>query len=254
MIRRLTVTGAVCFLFTIATVICLTGCVGTDKQEYPQTIKSLVAAASCNECHSYPGSPLCRTDTLSLGNGVYTQCYACHLGSTEIDSSYDSALNSYVFHDIMLSSNGISYPRTGPRHTQGIVNLNFAQCTFCHSYPPATGLHKWHVINEGKQCYECHFATAMSDTQADTRTGEMYFSQRMSPVPGGGELPQLYPQRHIDNSVEISFRKKYQRPQPSEDSYLYNRFDKSCSNTLCHLGTANGGASVERTIWKDTLQ
>jgi predicted CxxxxCH...CXXCH cytochrome family protein len=253
-LRRRIIKGAFYFHFVIIYAFSVTGCVGTEKQENPQAVKSVVATASCNECHSYPGSQFCRTDTLRLGSGVYTQCYACHVGSIEIDSTYDSAFKSYVFHDVMFANNKQLYPRTGPRHTQGFVNLNFAQCTFCHSYPPATGLHKRHVFTEGKQCYECHFATAVSDTQADSVTGEMYFSPRMRTVPGGGELPQLDQKRHIDNSIEVSFRKKYQNPQPAKNSFLYNRSDKNCSNILCHSGTTSGGASVERTIWKDTLQ
>jgi predicted CxxxxCH...CXXCH cytochrome family protein len=230
------------------------GCVGTEKPANPQAVSGTVATAACDECHSYPGSALCKTDTLLLGHTAYTQCYACHLWSTALDSSYDTAAATYVFHDAVSVQNGKVRPSPGPLHADGSVSLNFAQCAFCHAYQPGTGAHKRHVVKEGKQCYECHFATAISDTQFDTLTGEMYFYPRMHTVPGGGVRPLLDRRHHINNSIEVSFRKKYQRPGPPADFFIYNRFDKSCSNVECHSGTENGGASFERTIWKDTLQ
>jgi hypothetical protein len=241
-ILGLSLTGAVA-------AVLLSGCVGTEKPANPQAVGRSVAMAACDECHPYPGSPLCKTDTLVIGHTASTQCYACHLWATKLDSSYDTASAAYVFHDAMSVQTGTMRPIPGPLHADGSVSLNFAQCTFCHTYPPSTGAHMRHVEVEAKQCYECHFATAVSDTQSDTLTGEMYFLPRMHAVPGGGERPLLDPQHHIKNSIEVSFRKKYQRPQPAAGSYIYNRFDKSCSNIECHAGVANGGASKERTLW-----
>jgi hypothetical protein len=227
------------------------GCVGTEKPVGP--IASAGTAASCDECHSYPGSNLCRTDSVIIAGNSYTQCYACHWGSTVLDSSYDTASKASVFHDVMFQGSGRNFPKTNSHHTDGKVNLNYAQCASCHSYPPASGAHKSHVVNKGKQCYECHFATALADTQYDLSAGAMYFSPRMQAVPGGDERPLLNTLHHLDNSVEISFRKRYQLPAVSEKSFQYNRFGKSCSNIECHRGVSNGGASVERTLWKDTL-
>jgi predicted CxxxxCH...CXXCH cytochrome family protein len=82
----------------------------------------------------------------------------------------------------------------------------------------------------------------------------MYFSEHMKAVPGGIELPVPQRAHHIDNTVEVAFRKKYQHPLLPDSMFKYNPFDRSCSNIACHSGVANGGASVERSLWKDPNQ
>jgi predicted CxxxxCH...CXXCH cytochrome family protein len=231
-------------------------CVKSENPGAPNSIGTS-ANASCNECHSYPGSILCKTDTFVDAKGIVsTKCSACHGGSIKLDSSFDTASQTFVFHDAMFTTHGKNYPVTDSTHTDGKLTLNFGQCTFCHSYPPNTGDHQRHVIDQGKLCFECHFATIQRDTGYDSSVSPavMFFDQHMQTVPGGLELPVPDPVHHIDNTVEVAFRKKYQRPLLPDSMFNYNPFDKSCSNIACHSGVANGGASVERTLWKDPNQ
>ncbi len=238
----------------IALCIVLASCL---KSENPDVPKSIGASASCNECHPYPGSSLCKTDTVvDAGGMASTKCSACHAGSIKLDSSYDPVSMTFVYHDAMFDAHGVRYPLTDSTHTDGSKTLNFNQCTYCHSFPPNTTGHKIHVTDRGKSCFECHFATIKSDTGYDSSTvpPAMYFTQRMKNAPGGVSLPWPDQSRHIDNSVEVVFMRKYQRPAPPDSMFNYNRFDRSCSNIACHSGTANGGASVERTLWQDPNQ
>jgi predicted CxxxxCH...CXXCH cytochrome family protein len=243
----------------IAVIVIVAGCtlwICCAKSENPVTPESIgtSASASCDECHAYPGSILCKTDTAVDSRGmVFTKCSACHAGSITIDSSFSAASNGSLYHDQMFSANGKNYPHTDSTHADGKKTLKFIQCTFCHSFPPNTGGHKTHVIDQGKSCFECHFATMRHDTGYDSSVSpaDMFFTQYMQTVPGGFELPVPDQAHHIDNVVEVSFRKKYQRPAVPDSMFAFTPFDKSCSNIACHSGIANGGASVERTLWRE---
>jgi hypothetical protein len=236
-------------LFGCALVI---GCVNSEVPITPQPVKTS-GAAHCNECHSYPGSPLCSSDTLVIDNQGFTQCFSCHLGAIKIDSSFDTASKSFVYHDAMLNSIGKNYPLTDSMHPGKSLDLGYSQCTRCHGYPPSTGLHAVHVTTNSESCFECHFSTIVRDS--DTATIDqggvgLFYSQQTRIVPGGVELPRVIDQFHIDNSVEISFRRKYQRPLVPDSMYRYSSFDKSCVNILCHSGVANNGASIALTYWR----
>lgn len=239
-------------------VLCALGisCVKSENPDVPKSIGT-PAAASCNECHPYPGSILCKTDSVVDTSGIaFTKCSACHAGSIKLDSSFDTVSQAFMYHDAMLARGAKTYPVTDSTHTDGNLTLNFGQCTFCHSYPPNTGDHQRHVVGQGKSCFECHFATIQRDTGYDSSVSPpaMFFDQYMRTVPGGVELPVPDRAHHIDNAVEVAFRKKYQRPLLPDSMFNYNPFDKSCSNIACHSGVANGGASVERSLWKDPNQ
>lgn len=229
-------------------IVLLTGCVTTENPPAMSGVDS-TSYAACNECHHYPGSILCKTDTVIAGGTAATQCYACHFGSVQLDSVFDSAANAFTYHDHMIHVNGRLYPATGATHANGALNLNFTQCTGCHDYPPASGLHQYHVAIQGNQCYECHFASVESDT--DTTNNMLILDEREQAVPGGALLPIPILQRHIDNQVEVSFRKNYQIPYPHHDTlYHWDPATNSCSNIYCHSGIEKGGASVELSSWK----
>jgi len=227
-------------------------CINTDMPDKPP-LAAMNSAASCDECHHYPGSILCKSDTVVTGRGKATQCSACHWGSLVMDSSFDTASGAYVFHDAMFAANGRTLPKTGPSHANSVLTLNYAQCTFCHSYPPKSGRHYSHVVVQGKKCFECHFKTVACDTITDT-LGHRFFSQRFQAVPGGAMLPIALASAHINNRRDVFFRKNFETPEIKLAVFEYNSFDHSCSNIHCHTGIENGGASIERTIWKDTTQ
>jgi hypothetical protein len=232
----------------------LFNCVKTEIPDKP-AFAGKTGAAACIECHSYPGSVLCRTDSLVIDHKVSTQCYACHLGSIKLDSSFDTSSNAFRYHDAMLPVKNRNFPITDSLHTDHNLTLKFAQCTFCHSYPPNSGKHIWHVTDQGKNCYECHFSTVLSDKNTDTAgTGLntlVNFVQRFRVVPGGKSLPIPNYLHHLDHSVTVSFRKKNQVPPVPDSLFHFNSFDKSCTNIACHKGVAQGGESVERSLWKE---
>jgi hypothetical protein len=225
--------------------LCLTlNCVGNDNNP-----GSKAQAAACNECHSYPGSMLCKTDSVMVSGTGHTRCSECHAGSIRVDS-VNTGGQQYSYFDSMITIDSRRFPHTDSLHANASVTLNYTQCTACHSFPPQSGGHAVHVGIQGKQCFECHFSTVQADTVVEgtgaART--MYFSQRMHTTFGGVEVPFVNHTNHINGSTEIAFRRKLQLPAVPANSFMYSRVDKSCSNIQCHEG-APLGASIELSKW-----
>lgn len=243
-IKACKILGTIVFVVFIA-------CIQTNTPDQKPSHNGLTTAAACNECHTYPGSILCKSDTLTLNGTPATQCIACHKNSIVLDSSFDTAADAFVFYDKMFISGGKSVQKTGPHHADNSLSLDFTQCTQCHSYPSNSGLHKRHVIDEGKECIDCHFLTVQHDLNDDGTN--RYYSQRTQTVPGGKQLPIPVNLYHINNHVNVTFEKNYEIPK-IDSLFRYNTFDNSCSNIECHNGLESGGAPVERSIWKEVNQ
>jgi hypothetical protein len=228
----------------------LSGCIGTDRPA-DNVVPIKAQEASCDECHAFPGTKLCKTDSVGIAGLNYTECYRCHSGAIRVDSSFDAAGNAFIYHDAMQQTAIGRLPRTDSLHTDVDLTLNFTQCSACHSFPPSEGLHSFHVGSEGKKCFECHFQTIESDTEvfADGTVWETFFVQKMQRVFGGNELPRVKKIRHINRALDIAFRKKFQDPAMPDSMFRWNPADKSCSNIECHTGPPDG-ASIVRTWWR----
>jgi hypothetical protein len=237
----------------IAAICVFLGCVGTEKPSVPLSAGT-TAEASCNECHSFPGSLVCKTDSVYASGKSFSECFTCHLGAISFAGTYDTTTGGMVFHDVMVERNGLTFPSTDSMHGNRAVDPVFAQCTFCHGYPPQTGSHYRHVVVEGRKCFECHFASVASDTIRQQGSGAdslIFFMQREHATPLDSlYVPFMKRDSHIDHSTEVSFRKKFQVPRVPDSMFVWNKADASCSNIQCHSGAANGGASMEHTQWR----
>jgi predicted CxxxxCH...CXXCH cytochrome family protein len=229
------------------------GCVGSEQNSKPQPTAISSARASCNECHGFPGADRCKTDSVWTGGAAHTQCYACHLGSIRYDSTYVSAESAYLYYDAQFLRGNNTFPLTDSLHGNGSKTTIFARCTYCHEYPPPKGQHEYHVLFEKKQCYECHFASVMSDTVKPGQMGNgvPLFWQRSHTVPGGGSLPFMKSEKHMNGRIDVVFKEKYLSVPIVDSVFRWNPADHSCSNVECHSGTENGGASTERAVWKE---
>jgi predicted CxxxxCH...CXXCH cytochrome family protein len=216
----------------------------------------------CDKCHTYPGSILCKTDTVQVHGIQATQCFKCHNDAVNVDSSWDEASKTFVYHDKMISNNGSFIQSTGPQHANGKKTMNFSQCTQCHSFPPSSGKHSVHVIDNGKECLDCHFGTVKYDTAGEGT--ERYLRQLAIKVPGGASLPLLDSLHHINNKIDVIFEKNSDFERKAEITgndtiypyplFRFNPNDKSCSSIECHSGTEFGGAPIDRSIWEETVK
>ena len=250
MVKRSFINAAI--LFVLLTIFI--GCVGSERDSAPQSTGLYTAQASCNECHAFPGSERCKTDTVWSPDGPRSKCYSCHLGSIRYDSAYIRAENAYLYFDATLLRRANASPATDSLHGNGSITAIFARCTYCHDYPPQIGLHENHVLSEQRQCYECHFASVMSDTGTSDQPGVgliPVFWQRNHPVPGGKNLPFMKSEKHMNGQIDVMFAKKYQSFPIVDSVFRWNPVDNSCSNIGCHSGTENGGASTKKCYWKD---
>ena len=231
------------------------GCVGSEKNSGLQSAGFHSVGASCNECHAFPGSERCRMDTVLLSSdGSHMQCYSCHLGAIRFDSSYVSAESSFLYFDATFLQGNKAFPVTDSLHGDGSITAIFAKCTYCHDYPPRIGRHVSHVTAKKKQCFECHFLSVMSDTDKSSGNQAPLFLQRSHPVPGGGSLPSMNSASHINRQIDVAFRKKYESFPTIDSIFRWNPLDNSCSNIQCHSGKENGGAAIERNVWKEITQ
>lgn len=240
----------------LSAIFILTGC---DRTNIWETGPGAQNIARCDQCHTYPGSSLCKTDTVDVQGVRATQCFKCHNGSVNIDSSWNASSNGFMYHDKMINNNEDFIQSTGPQHANGKRSLNFSQCTQCHSYPPSSGMHKVHVIDNNKKCLDCHFKTVKYDTI--TTGNETYQHQLSFRAPGGEMLPILDTLYHLNKKIDVVFKKNNDFERKAEISgndttypyplFRYNPLDKSCSSIECHSGTENGGASIEHSMWED---
>ncbi len=235
--------------------------IGCDSTDIWEPVPGQMGITRCDKCHTYPGSILCKTDTVQVHGIQATQCFKCHNDAVNVDSSWDDASNAFVYHDKMIDNNGSFIQSTGPQHANGMKSMNFAQCTQCHSFPPSSGKHAVHVIDNGKECLDCHFGTVKCDTIITDI--ESYLQQSTIRVPGGSSLPLLDTLHHINNKVDVVFAKNGFERQPeingNDTIYPYpllrfNPKDKSCSSIECHSGTEFGGAPIDRSLWEETVK
>ena len=222
------------------------GCMTLQNPLAPQSVNSS-SMANCDECHPFPGSRLCRTDSVVSPIGAATECSACHSGSVQIDSMFTMATYTAIYHDLMLPGRDGPIPATGPSHADGSLTLDFTRCTTCHSYPPSSFGHQIHE-EQGVECYQCHFLSIECDTE--TTGGGLYFFQHYRKVVGGDSLPVPDSHNHINNIVDVSFKKNFQRPYEYEFLFGFDRTTGICTNIQCHSGAEWGGASIERTPWR----
>lgn len=210
----------------------------------------LTDPASCSECHKYPGSDNCKANTVLVNNVPMTSCSFCHMGSIKLDSSYDK--NGFkIFHDRMLKVNDTYIPLTDTSHTNARKDVMYGQCTMCHGYPPATGKHEKHVLDNQKKCFECHLNTVQWSLQVDTLHQGMhhpvhnnnktivikrliqkvhpgiYFEETNDSIPFANNTPA-----HLNKQFDVVFKSR------SEDSLnnanfnktqrIWNGFTRSC--------------------------
>lgn len=232
------------------------GCINTtptenDDDDDDDDNYKVTASAACNECHTYPGSNMCKLDTVVVNGKSATQCFGCHKNSVIFDSSkLNDTSNSYVYYDKMFLQNGKSFPKTGPHHADHALSLEYSQCTACHSNPPNSGAHLRHM-EEGKQCVECHFQSVKSELIVDeVNPAFNYTDQVHQRAPGGALLPVPIADFHMNKRVDVAFMRNYDSPKIATP-FTYNKFDNSCSNIECHSDDiANGGALKAKSYWK----
>lgn len=227
----------------------LAGCFTITPTE--NETEEVTASAACNECHTYPGSSMCKLDTVPVDGMAATQCFGCHKNSVLFDSTkLNGSSNSYVYYDKMFLQNGKCYPKTGPHHADHALSLEYSQCTACHSNPPNSGAHLRH-LEEGKQCAACHYKSVKSQLMVDQfEPSFSYLDQVHQRAPGGEMLPVPMADFHMNKRVDVAFMKNYALPAITTP-LVYNKFDNSCSNVECHSDdTANGGASIAKSYWK----
>ncbi|MBN2037971.1 MAG: hypothetical protein JW768_14615 [Chitinispirillaceae bacterium] len=223
-------------LLPCSIIAALCGCIDPEQ---PGT--KPIVAASCNECHAFPGSDFCRTTTVPIQGKESTTCASCHWGAVMADSTPadTSGAGEQVYHDRMVQTHGGLYPVTQTLHANGAVDLNFRQCIKCHGHPPDHHIHNWHVQQLFFTCYECHVNSV--------KCSVAIIPDPMNPLDtiaqlgmyqvdiDGKIIPRSDETAHLNKRIDISFRKR------KEDSlnhgalfdksyYIYDRFQKKCSN------------------------
>ncbi len=250
-IRSILFRAAVCAVIP-ASLFLTAGCSTVLNPPAPQSADPAAdVAASCDECHTFPGSILCRTDTVELADGAATQCFTCHSGAIRVDSTFDSDEHVTIFHDRMLQGRNGRSPATGPSHADGSLALDFTQCSSCHSSPPASFGHRVHE-EQGIECYQCHFSSIHCDTVITDE--ELYFQQHYRMVTGGDSVPVPDSYLHMNATVEVSFAQNYELPFHHDTLFAFNRATGTCTNIQCHAGVEWGGAPIERTSWRSSEQ
>ncbi len=212
--------------------------------------KNKLVAASCDECHTFPGSAYCRVDGFTSGTKQVTTCSKCHMGAVKFEKTITDS-NLVVYHDKMVEVGGIFYPALDSLHADKKVDVNPGRCDICHGYPPTTGDHTTHVVNLKKNCNECHF----SSTEYVTLPGTLArFRQKNYIGMGEDSIPRVDALHHRNKKVDVRFLRR------AEDStnvthfndtlHLWDPFKKSCGNMMhCHRPSPNFN-HYQNEVWK----
>lgn len=238
-----------------------TGCI----KSFEESESASPRPASCDECHTFPGSDYCRNDIITAdgitgstqdGNSA-TSCVLCHRGAIKLDSSVTTDTTSdtipvtiTVYHDLMLNSKGDLHIAMDSLHTDGKVDVNFGQCTKCHGYPPNKDGHNYHVQLK-KGCYDCHLFSIQCSTQV-IGENKVYYPIKPKML-GGDSLPLPDPGKHLNGiSGDVAFKAKIQNlTEPGYDTlYLWDPTQRSCSNIQCHRPVPDI-QHVIKEIWKE---
>ena len=220
------------FLAIIVILIKLTqfGCI----KSFEESESAAPRPASCNECHTVPGSNYCRSDTMNVSGKTVTSCVLCHMGAVKLDSTVTTVqidtvdTTITVYHDLMLSFMGNFYTATDSLHTNDSVNVNFGQCNLCHGYPPNKDGHELHVIDKKKKCSDCHLFSIQHDTTY-TPLEQKGLGVESVFIPD--------PKKHLNGiSGDIAFKQKIQNAgNPGYDTlFIWDPTEISCSNIRCH--------------------
>lgn len=198
--------------------------------------------ASCDECHTFPGSNYCRTDTMTTSGKVVTSCVLCHLGSIKSDSTVDTVQIDTttdtiitVYHDLMNSFMGDFYTSIDSLHTNNKIDVNFGQCYKCHGYPPNKDGHKHHVIDKKKKCTDCHLFSIQCSTY--TLLDKTIYVPKKHKGLGKDSLFTPDPDKHLNGiSGDIAFKQKEENANdPDYDTlYIWDPTERSCTNSRCH--------------------
>ena len=199
--------------------------------------------ASCDECHTVPGSNYCRTDTMTVSGKTVTSCVLCHMGAIKSDSTVDTVEIDTVdtiitvYHDLMIGFMGKFYTATGSLHTNDSVDINFGQCTKCHGYPPNKDGHEHHVIGKKKKCTDCHLFSIQCSTYI--LLDKTIYVPKMQKGLGPDSLFIPDPSKHLNFiSGDIAFKQKEENANnPDYDtSFIWDPKERSCSNMSgCHF-------------------
>ncbi len=213
------------------------GCI--KKIEEPDDLS--MYPASCNECHTFPGSDYCRNDTLTINGNAVTSCALCHMGaivpdSTVTDIQVDTLDTTITFyHDRMVTFHDKVYPATGSLHGNDSVDFNPGQCTKCHGYPPDIGTHRHHVIDKKKECSDCHLFSIQCSTYI--LANKTIYDPKEQKGLGTASVFVLNSEKHLNGfSGDITFRQKVQNAdEPGYDTlFLWDPKQRTCSNVACH--------------------
>jgi hypothetical protein len=213
-----------------------------------------VRPASCNECHSFAGSKFCDTAAITYKGETTTRCSFCHAGSVKSDSTLNDSTNAQVYHDRMMSAENGPLPVTGNLHANGTVDLEFGQCDLCHDFPPrllnnprAQYAHDVHVLLDQMKCCDCHVTSVQCsiDRHPDPSNPQDTVDtliQIMRQGAGGLLIPVADIRAHLNNKVDVAFRKRAEDSINCGDtfdrnSYLWDGFEKKSHNMkgcACH--------------------
>ena len=208
-----------------------------------------IRPASCNECHRLPASKFCDTARIAYKGDTMTRCSFCHLGSIKLDSTLNDSTNAQIYHDRMMPADDGFLPATGRLHANGSIDLQFGRCTICHEYPPRNiRAHDLHVVQDLMQCYDCHVYSVQCSTDrhpdpsnpADTVDTLVQILQNGI---GGLMIPVADSRAHLNNRVDVAFRKRAEDSINLGDTfdknlYLWDSFGKKSHNMnkgcACH--------------------
>ncbi len=118
-------------------------------------------------------------------------------------------------------------------------------CTSCHEFPSDSGEHDYHVNQEGKECFECHFFTVERDTflfistVGDTSdTSYRFTQQKMQITDDNDTIPITISEIHINNRLDVAIKQRVQDSVNDtlvEDNIVWDNSEKTCSNMkACH--------------------
>ena len=229
-----------------------TGCIKSFEESDSATPRP----ASCDECHTFPGSDYCRTDTMTSSGKMVTSCVLCHMGAIKSDSTVDTIQIDTtdtiitVYHDLMNSFMGGFYTATDSLHTDNTTDVNFGQCTKCHGYPPNKDGHKYHVTDKKKKCTDCHLFSIKCSTYV--LLDKTIYVPRKHKGFGKDSLFTPDPNRHLNGiSGEIAFKQKEENiNNPDFDTlFTWDPQERSCSNIRCHPPW-----HPKKLIWKEVTR
>lgn len=217
--------------------IFLSGCI----KSFEENESAAPRPASCNECHTVPGSNYCRSDTMNVSGKTVTSCVLCHMGGVKLDSTVTTVqidtldTTITVYHDLMLSFMGNFYTATDSLHTNDAIDVNFGQCTKCHGYPPNKDGHELHVIDKKKKCTDCHLFSIQCSTYI--LLDKTIYVPRKHKGLGKDSLLTPDPNKHLNGmSGDIAFKQKEEnKNNPDYDTlFIWDPKERSCSNVRCH--------------------